>query len=117
MRDATLLRRSNCYARTVITALFEFTRASARAAPTGVTASTDAHAVLLNWSMAPERSFHPVLDLPDLLVASLTWDERNDAASRNDLDSWCHRLGISVSSALRMALNDQQDPVDLLSPN
>lgn len=101
----------------MITALFEFTRASARGAPKGVTASTDAHAVLLNWSMAPERSFHPVLDLPDLLVASLTWDERNDAASRRDLDSWCHRLGISVSSALRMTLDAQQDAEDLLSRN
>ncbi len=93
----------------VITALFEFTRASAHDAPKGVTASTDAHAVLLNWSMAPDRSFRPVLDLPDQLVASLTWDERHDAASRHDLDLWCRKLGISVSSALRMSVNAQQD--------
>lgn len=101
----------------MITALLEFTRAGTRGAPKGVTASTDAQAVRFNWSMAPERSFHPVMDLPDLLVASLTWDERNDAAARNDLDSWCHRLGISVSCARRMSLDAQQDPVDLLSPN
>jgi hypothetical protein len=72
-------------------------------------ASTDAQAVLLNWSMAHGRSFQPVLDLPDLFVASLTWDERRDTTSRKDLDTWSHRLDISVSKALRMSVSNPQD--------
>lgn len=100
----------------MITALFEFTRASTHPVAHNVTASTDAYAVLLNWSMARGRSFDPVLDLPHLFVATLTWDEHHDASSKDDLDSWSHRLGISVSSPLRMSVGPQQEPTDLLAP-
>lgn len=72
--------------------------------------------MLVNWSMGRGRSFDPVLDLPHLLVASLAWDERNDATSRQDLDSWSDRLGISVSSALRMSVDGvEQNPDGLLA--
>lgn len=111
------MHRSRCHTRFVITALFEFTRASTHQIAHSVTASTDAYAVLLNWSMARDRSFDLVLDLPHLLVAALTWDEQHDASSRDDLDSWSHRLGISVSSALRMSVDSQQEPTDLTAPN
>lgn len=92
----------------VITALFEFTRAGVCRFPPSVSASTDAQAVLLNWAlMANDRAFRTVLDLPDRLVAELSWNERHDTAQRHDLDSWAHRLDITVSNALRMSQVDR----------
>lgn len=93
----------------VITALFEFTRAGVCRFPPSVSASTDAQAVLLNWTlMANDRAFRTVLDLPDRLVAELSWNERHDTAQRHDLDSWALRLDITVSNALRMSHSDWQ---------
>lgn len=101
----------------MITALFEFTRASPGPAPQGASASTYAHAVLVNWSMGQGRSFDPLMDLPHLLVATLTWDESNDATSRSDLESWCGKLGVAVSSALRMSVSPRQEDTELLAPH
>lgn len=93
----------------VITALFEFTRSGVCKVVPSVSASTDAQAVLLNWAlMANDRAFRTVLDLPDRLVAELTWNERHDTAQRHDLDSWARRLDITVSNALRMSHSDWQ---------
>ncbi len=93
----------------MITALFEFTRAGVCRFPPSVSASTDAQAVLLNWTlMANDRAFRTVLDLPDRLVAELSWNERHDTAQRHDLDSWALRLDITVSNALRMSHSDWQ---------
>lgn len=93
----------------VITALFEFTRAGVCRFAPSVSASTDAQAVLLNWAiMANDRAFRTVLDLPDRLVAELSWNERHDTAQRHDLDSWARRLDITVSNALRMSHSDWQ---------
>lgn len=92
----------------MITALFELTRAGVCRFPPNVSASTDAQAVLLNWAlMANDRAFRTVLDLPDHLVAELSWNERHDTAQRHDLDDWAHRLDITVSSALRMSQVDR----------
>lgn len=93
----------------VITALFEFSRAGVCRFAPSVSASTDAQAVLLNWAlMANDRAFRTVLDLPDRLVAELSWNERHDSAQRHDLDSWARRLDITVSNALRMSHSDWQ---------
>lgn len=93
----------------VITALFEFTRSGVCKVVPSVSASTDAQAVLLNWAiMANDRAFRTVLDLPDRLVAELSWNERHDTAQRHDLDSWARRLDITVSNALRMSHSDWQ---------
>ncbi len=93
----------------VITALFEFTRSGVCRFAPSVSASTDAQAVLLNWTlMANDRAFRTVLDLPDRLVAELSWNERHDTAQRHDLDSWARRLDITVSNALRMSHSDWQ---------
>jgi hypothetical protein len=89
----------------VHTATYEFTREDACRLKTSISASTDAHAVLLNWSMtAQNRSFHAVLDLPDRLVATLSWAPWDDESIQKDLHHWCRKLDIRLSHALRLAV-------------